>query len=651
MKNSLQKLVWLIIALALGNQALIAQKAPFNRGINLSGWLQAGSASQIQFTRYTKTDFEQIKSLGCDVIRLPINLHFMTQGASDHNIEPLFFNFLDQVINWAEELQLHLILDNHTFDPNADTDPNVGTILEKVWKQMASRYKTRSNLIYYEVLNEPHGISNQLWNNIQQGVINAIRSIDTKHTIIVGATNFNSYNDLKNLPVYSDNNLIYTFHFYDPFLFTHQGANWVSPSMEPLKNMPFPYQADKMPGLPNSLQSTWIGNAYNNYQNDGTIAKVKELIDIAVQFQTQRQVPIFCGEFGVLMNNSQEPERVFWYETVRKYLEEKQIAWTTWDYHGGFGLFERGGNDLFAHDLNVPLLQALDFNVPEQTDYVLLPDNQGFVVYDDYVGKGIFGESYGSQKADYYAPHQPNNDKYCLYWTQAKQYETIGFDFKPNKDLSQLVAQNYVIDLFVRGNSPEIEFNLRFMDTKTSDNDRPWRMIAPINQSKVPMDKRWHHLRIPLKNFTEEGAWDNNTWYNPEGKFDWQAIDRFEIVAEYGEMGSKNVWFDNLIITNVDTAKVLETDIFEFDTPLALEKWQDRFFKVYPNPSVDKLTIENILGTPFTFELMTLEGRKIIQHDFSSKTTFDISGLPSGVYILRISNKDKIFKISKVVKR
>jgi endoglucanase len=76
------------------------------------------------------------------------------------------------------------------------------------------------------VLNEPHGISASLWGTIQGGVINAIRTVDTKHAIMVGGVNFNTYTELQNLPVYSDPNLIYTFHFYDPFMFTHQGSTW-----------------------------------------------------------------------------------------------------------------------------------------------------------------------------------------------------------------------------------------------------------------------------------------------------------------------------------------------------------------------------------------------------------------------------------------
>ena len=106
--------------------SLAAQQAPFSRGVNLTNWFQAGSAQEIQFSKYTYEDFQQIQSLGCDVIRLPINLHFMTDGAPDYNLDPLFLTFLDQAVDWAEDLGIHLILDNHTFDPAEDTDPNIG---------------------------------------------------------------------------------------------------------------------------------------------------------------------------------------------------------------------------------------------------------------------------------------------------------------------------------------------------------------------------------------------------------------------------------------------------------------------------------------------------------------------------------------------
>jgi endoglucanase len=360
-----KKTVLTIILLSIIIQ-LVRSQSPFSRGVNLTQWFQTAGARQLQFTKFTKHDFENIKSLGCDVIRLPINLHFMTSGDPNYTLDPLFLNFLDSAVNWAEELQIHLLLDNHTFDPSVDTDPLIENVLIKVWAQMAEHYKDRSNYIYYEILNEPHGIANEQWCEIQQNVIDAIRTVDTKHTIVVGPAGWNSYNNLNSMPEYSDDNLMYTFHFYDPFLFTHQGASWTDPSMESLAGVPFPFNADSMPACPKELLGTWVEGSLNNYDQDGSVKRVKELVDIAVEFKTNRNVPVFCGEFGVYIPNAPRQGRINWYDTVRKYFENNDLAWTIWDYTGGFGIFEVGGKDLFEYDLDTALVRALGLNVPAQ---------------------------------------------------------------------------------------------------------------------------------------------------------------------------------------------------------------------------------------------------------------------------------------------
>jgi endoglucanase len=120
----------------------------------------------------------------------------MTDGEPDYNLDPVFVSFLDSVVTWAEDLQIHLLIDNHTFDPSEDTEPAVESILIKVWTQMAEHYKNCSDYIYYEILNEPHGISDVLWGPIQQNVIDAIRAVDTQHTIIVGPSGWKWSNRL-----------------------------------------------------------------------------------------------------------------------------------------------------------------------------------------------------------------------------------------------------------------------------------------------------------------------------------------------------------------------------------------------------------------------------------------------------------------------
>ena len=638
----------ILIILLLSVCSLSAQ-TPFSKGVNLTNWFQAGSAKQIQFSKYTKEDFVRIKNLGCDVIRLPINLHFMTSGEPDYTLDPLFLGFLDQAVDWAEELQMHLLLDNHSFDPNANTLPSVEGILLKIWPQMAEHFKDRSKYIYYEILNEPHGITNALWCTIQGKVIDAIRVIDTTHTIIVGPADYNSYNQLKNMPTYADTNLIYTFHFYDPFMFTHQGATWTQ-HMQDVSGVPFPYSAAKMPAVPASAKGTWVECSLNNYRNDGTLAKVKQLIDIAATFKTTRKVNIFCGEFGVYIPNSPHADRVYWYEVVRKYLEEKGISWTSWDYQGGFGLFEKGTMELYDFDLDTAILKSLNFNIPEQKEFSMIPDNKPFDIFTDYVGQSIFSWSNaGNGTVDFYTTDQPYAGMYSLFWTGVSQYQGFGFDFNPNKDLSKLVTNNYELDFWVRGDSPGTRFEIRFIDTKTEvAGDHPWRIAYTIDGTKVKWDGTWQHVKIPLKSFKETGSWDG-AWFSAAGKYDWTAVDRLEFISEFGVMGTQKLWFDELKINGIPFTSTKETmDLKDFS------------LVAFPNPLTQRTTISyNLSEADFVnVSIYNLAGKKIASLVDAREVagTHQVSwnpgqsNLTDGLYICRMISGGKTSVIKLVVK-
>lgn len=639
LKNSSMRITLIFMFLIYGLMGH-GQTAPFTKGVNLTGWFQVGSAKQIQLTKYTKEDFENIQSLGCDVIRLPINLHFMTDGAPNYTLDPLFLNFLDQAVDWAEDLEMYLILDNHTFNPAEDTDPNVGDVLVKVWEQMANHYKDRSDFVMYEVLNEPHGISDQLWNSIQQEVVEVIRSVDDKHTIVVGPASWNSYHNLSAMPVYEDDNLLYTFHFYDPFVFTHQGASWVSPSMVPLADVPFPFDAQNMPTFPTSLNGSWIQSAFNNYSADGTTSKIKELIDIAAEFQQARNVPIYCGEFGVYIPNSKQADRVFWYEEVRQYLEEKNIAWTIWDYHGGFGLFESGGSGLFQHDLNTDLVGALGMNVPEQMPFQIKPDSVGFFVYSDFIGERIVSAGYSGGEIDFYNQLAPNNDEYSLYWTGANQYQSISFDFQPNRDLSYLVSQDFALDFYIKGDTPGTSFDIRFVDSDSEGaGDLPWRIRMTIDD-EVNWDNTWQHLHLKLSDFVEHGAW-NGTWHNPIGAFDWSRINLLEIVAEQGALGAARIWFDNIQVTDVDPTQVNSVESRQRLFPV----------QVFPNPTHGRLLLRSKHAVSLSYQLRDAFGRVLTQGNLFGDHQIDLSPYPSGYYFLKLQDAQGAFELRKISKQ
>ncbi|MGE5296697.1 MAG: cellulase family glycosylhydrolase, partial [Solirubrobacterales bacterium] len=308
--------------------------------------------------------------------------------------------------------------------------------------------------------------------------------------------------------------------------------------------------AGPMPACPADLKGTWIESGLSSYKTDGTVARVKALLDVAISFRDRRLVPVFCGEFGVYRANSDNDQRVAWYDEVRKYLEEKEIAWTIWDYKGGFGLFEVGSSEAFEHDLNVPLVEALGLTASEQTEFVPTPEREGFDLYTDYVAAGVSNTGWRSQGTlDFYCDATPAEGTYCIRCADWAQYNAVGFDFKPDKDLTWLLEQGGSLELWVRGDTPGAKVELRFLDTKTDDPaDHPWRMGAAVDDAVAVWDGQWHRVQIPLASFEDRGSWDG-AWLNPRGAFDWSAVDKFEIVSEYHDLTGMQLWFDEIRVT------------------------------------------------------------------------------------------------------
>jgi len=147
----------------------------------------------------------------------------------------------------------------------------------------------------------------------------------------------------------------------------------------------------------------------------------------------------------------------------------------------------------------------------------------------------------------------------------------------------------------------------------------------------------WNRVYIPLKNFQEHGSWDNNMWFNPEGKFDWADIDRLEIVSEYGDMGSANWWFDKVRVVNENIAT-------------SMEQLATLPFKVYPNPTANNVVLQGLESTDYRYQMVDVYG-KIVQSGWMQRDgQIDLSGLDKGMYWLYLKNELGEFGVEKVIR-
>ncbi len=173
-------------------------------------------------------------------------------------------------------------------------------------------------------------------------------------------------------------------------------------------------------------------------------------------------------------------------------------------------------------------------------------------IYSDTFEEGITNDTQADGDLSYSGTDQPYAGNYCITWSNAARYEAITMNFDPDIDLSEKVDSGYVLDMFIRGavgTDTGYALNIRFVDTKTGENDHPWRNLITVDNTLIPWDGEWHRLRIPLSDFKEQGSWDG-AWYSPQGLFDWSAIDKIELVGEKQAMSENDmISFDNISIS------------------------------------------------------------------------------------------------------
>jgi len=214
---------------------------------------------QMMFADIAKAEFK--------TVRIPICFGAWASLEKPYRWEnPSGLEMADQFVKWAVDNNLNAIIDLHhtEFDgkvPEAATTERIVWL----WSEIAKRYKkTDPNRVFFELRNEPHDIKPEDWRLQAKEIIKAVRSIERDHTLIVGFHDWNSRQALIDSKPFADENIIYTFHYYDPFVFTHQGATWAGEGLAEIEYVPFPGSGTDVK-IPDSAKGKWVETKLNDY--------------------------------------------------------------------------------------------------------------------------------------------------------------------------------------------------------------------------------------------------------------------------------------------------------------------------------------------------------------------------------------------------
>jgi endoglucanase len=285
------------------------------RTVNLGNALEAPNEGEWGVTLQEEY-FDRIAGAGFTAVRIPIRFSAHAGMDAPYTIDPAFLSRVDWAVDQANARGLTAIVDLHHYmeaftSPFSEKERFIG-----IWAQLAGHYQGYPDeLLFFELLNEPNGVLvNAIWNEAAAETLAVVRQTNPTRPVIIGPGNWNAFDSLPGLELPADDrNIIVTFHYYLPFQFTHQGADWAEGS------------------------DAWLGTTWEG--TPGETAALTANFDSVAVWADEQDRPIFLGEFGAY-EEAGMASRVRWTEAVRRAAEERGFAWGYWEFCAGFGLYD-----------------------------------------------------------------------------------------------------------------------------------------------------------------------------------------------------------------------------------------------------------------------------------------------------------------------
>ncbi len=292
------------------------------RGVNLGNIFEAPREGDWGLT-YSDDLANKAFVAGFKSVRLPVRWSNHALAGSPYTIDSVFMERVAGAVDQLLAKGFYVVMNMHHYrqldgdnrDPNefAVADADVDKRMVIMWQQIANRFKNHSDKLIFELYNEPHGrLNGEPWNSLAARALGQVRPSNPNRIVVIGPTSWNNASDLAKLKLPNDANVIATVHQYEPFNFTHQGAEWIS-------NPPPP---------------TGISCCDTTQKK-----KITDTLNVAQTWSNSTNYPVYVGEFGAYSRAS-ESARVNFNRFMRDEAELRNMSWSYWEFAAGFGVYD-----------------------------------------------------------------------------------------------------------------------------------------------------------------------------------------------------------------------------------------------------------------------------------------------------------------------
>ena len=365
--------------------AALAEPVSLKRGVNLGLWLDWLSIGEMLADPSTLDPYpdwqrditprmlEVLAEQGFDFVRMPTDPGPMLAYGPGADQDRLIAG-IHTATKTALDAGLKVVVDLHPLNRGDETG-GIEDILEGLWPDYVTMVARLAgdlatlpqDRVVLELLNEPtfdceavYAGAPPRWPAMQTELVAAIRATAPDLTLVLTGACWGQANALASLDprMIDDGNVLWTFHSYQPFLFSHQGATWSSAPEKYVWDLPYPPSAvtdelaaelataakERMAAAEGQADAELIDTAIAEYRAYPDSIVTTE-IERAAAWADEHGIPrdrLFLGEFGALHTIDGRTLPRDWYLAYvtdkRTAAEAAGMSWAVLGYIGGMGI-------------------------------------------------------------------------------------------------------------------------------------------------------------------------------------------------------------------------------------------------------------------------------------------------------------------------
>ncbi len=370
----------------------LAQPLVLKRGLNLGLWIDWPSIAELMADpakldpypdwprEVTPRMLEVLVEQGFDFVRMPVDPGPLLAYGPGKDQDALIKG-IRTATQTALDAGLKVVIDLHPL-PRGDETGGMEDILADLWPDyvaltghLAADLATLpADRVALEFLNEPtldceavYAGATPRWPTMQAELHQAARAAAPDMTFVLTGACWGQANALASLDpdLIADDNVLWTFHSYEPFAFSHQGAIWSGAPEKYLWDIPYPpslMTPDAMAILQSEAEAR-MSAAEGSADVDAIAEKLRTYaetpdsivaaeIDRTAAWADDHGIPrdrLFLGEFGALHTVDDRSLPRDWYDAFltdkRKAAEAAGMSWAVLGYTGGMGIADADSTD------------------------------------------------------------------------------------------------------------------------------------------------------------------------------------------------------------------------------------------------------------------------------------------------------------------